>query len=127
MVPLVYALASLRVVPPCWSCEGRLKPIGGLVRMPQVWFYSASTVYPELIALYLKDLEFRGKLLHQWMVSVCSHTAGGATLFQIQPEQFQPSEAQTADLLSLHNDLHTMADSLAVSIRQLALNLLHPR
>jgi hypothetical protein len=95
--------------------------------MPQVWFYSASTVYPELITLYLKDLEFRGKLLHQWMVSVCPHTAGGATIFQIQPEQLKPSEVQTADLLSLHNDLHTMADSLTVSIRQLALNLLKPR
>jgi len=126
MVPLVYALAGLRVVPPCWSCEGHLKPIGGLVRAPQVWFYSAATVYPELIASYLSDLQFNRKLRHQWMVSVCPHAAGGATLFQIQPEHIQPSEVQTADLRSLHQDLLAIADSLVVSVRRLALNLLNP-
>ena len=126
VLPLVYALASLRLVPPCWSCEGHARPSGGLVRMPQVWFYSASTVYPELIALYLKDLEFHGKLRHQWMISVCPHTAGGATIFQLQPEQLRQADVQAEDLLSLHDDFRTIADSLTESIRQLALRLLKP-
>ncbi len=127
MMPLVYALTSLRLVPPCWSCEGHLRPIGGLTRLPQIWFYSASTVYPELIASYLVDLKIRGKLTHQWAVSVCPHTPGGATLFQIQPEGLQPLELQAEALHSLHHDLQTIGDSLVVSIRQLALNLLTPR
>lgn len=124
MVPLVYALASLRLVPPCWSCEGHLRPSGGLVRLPQVWFYSASTVYPELIATHLADLKFRDKLRHQWMVSLCPHTAGGATIFQIQPESLTPSEVQEAQLQALQGDLQTIAESLDISIRQLAGNLL---
>ena len=127
MVSLAYALISLRLVPPCWSCEGHLRPIGGLTRLPQIWFYSASTVYPELIASYLADLRSRGKLLHPWAVSVCPHTPGGATLFQIQPEGLQPFELQAEALHSLHHDLQTIGDSLVVSIRQLALDLLTPR
>lgn len=127
MVPLIYALSSLRIVPPCWSCEGHLRPIGGLTRLPQVWFYSASTVYPELIASYFTDMKSRGKLVHQWTVSICPHTPGGATLFQIQPEGLQSFEIQAKDLPSLQNDLCTIGDSLVISIRQLALNLLNPR
>lgn len=127
MVPLVYALSSLRIVPPCWSCEGHLRPIGGLTRLPQVWFYSASTVYPELITAYFADMKFRGKLHHQWTVSICPHTPGGATLFQIQPEGLQSSEIQASDLPSLQEDLRAMGDSLVTSIRQLALNRLNQR
>lgn len=125
-VSLVYALAGLRLVSPCWSCEGHVRPAGGLVRIPQVWFYSSSTVYPELIALHLKDLEFHRKLLHAWMVSVCPHTAGGTTIFQIQPEHVTPADARADALPSLHQDLHTIGDSLDGSIRQLALRLLTP-
>lgn len=127
MVPLAYALTSLRLVPPCWSCEGHLRAIGGLTRLPQIWFYSASTVYPELIASYLADLRSRWKLLYPWTIAVCPYTPGGATLFQILPEGLQPFELQAEALHSLHNDLQTIGDSLVVSIRQLARNLLAPR
>lgn len=127
MMPLVYALTSLRLMPPCWSCEGHLRPVGGLTRLPQIWFYSASTIYPELLASYLADLGSRGKLLYPWAVSVCPHTPGGATLFQIQPEGLQPFELQEEALHSLHHDLQTIGDSLVVSVRQLALNLLTPQ
>ncbi|MBM4123723.1 MAG: hypothetical protein FJ246_02015 [Nitrospira sp.] len=124
VLPLVYVLAGLRLVPPCWSCEGHLQASGGLTRLPQVWFYSASTVYPELIALYLKDLEFQKRLHHHWMVSVCPHAAGGATIFQIQPEQLTPSDVKKAELQTLQDDLRTIAGSLDASLRQLAISQL---
>jgi hypothetical protein len=124
VLPLVYVLASLRLVFPCWSCEGHLRPTGGLTRMPQVWFYSASTVYPELIAAHLAELTFRRTLAHAWTISVCPHTTGGATIFQIQPQQLDEAEVQAAELASLQNDLVTIADSLAPSLRALARHML---
>jgi hypothetical protein len=127
VVPLVYALASLRLVHPCWSCEGHRRPIGGLVRVPQVWFYSSSTIYPGLIAVHLKELEFHRRLLHAWMVSVCPHTSGGVTIFQIQPEHMTQDEARADALPSLQQDLRAIGDSLEGSIRQLARHLLQPR
>ncbi len=101
--------------------------MGGLVRMPQVWFYSLAAVYPELLALHLKALEFRRQLAHAWMVSVCPHSSGGATIFQILPEQVKDAEVQAADLSSLQHDLLTIADSLPLCIRQSAQRLLAGR
>ncbi len=125
VVPLVYSLSSLRLVPPCWSCEGHNTYYSNPVRMPQVWFYSAHTIYAELISHYLHDLSFQKKLVHSWQVIVCPHTEGGASIFQICPERNEPKEPFESQLGELQKDLHTIGSSLAEEIRQLAQNRLN--
>lgn len=117
VMPLVYAMSTLRMAPPCWSCEGHLTTKGDLLRLPQVWFYSASTIYPELISEYLHDLAFHKQTCCTWGVTVCPHTESNATTFSLKPEQ---SNDIRKELWQLQNDLHTISYSLRDGIFQLA-------
>ncbi len=123
-VPLVYALTALQLIPPCWSCEGHLTPAGDLVRLPQVWFYSASTVYPELISEHIDDLEFKRKLAYSWQVGVCPHTEGGSTIFVIRPDRLNEKDVHEKQLLALQQDLQTIAEHLQDTIRRMAQEML---
>jgi hypothetical protein len=120
VVPLVYAMSTLRQTPPCWSCEGHLTEQGGLVRLPQVWFYSATTIYPELISDYLHKLAFRKETTYAWVVSVCPHTESNATTFTLMPNQSIGSNANEEELRQMQNDLHTISYSLRDGVIQVA-------
>ncbi len=37
---------------PFWSCEGHIGPAGKVTRLPRVWFYARSVLYPRLITEY---------------------------------------------------------------------------
>ena len=123
-VPLVYALSALQVVPSCWSCEGHLTPAGDLIRLPQVWFYSASTLYAELISEHIDDLEFKRKLAHAWQVAVCPHTEGGTTIFAIKPDRLNEKDVHEKQLPALQQDLRTIAEHLQDTIRRMAQEML---
>jgi len=120
VVPLVYAMSVLRVAEPCWSCEGHLTERGDLLRPPQVWFYSDSTVYPELISDYLHDLCFIKETSCLWTVKICQHTASHATTFAIQPELADEIKMNSDILRRLQNDLHVISYSLRERVFKLA-------
>ncbi|HIF51969.1 MAG TPA: hypothetical protein EYQ42_10680 [Thiotrichaceae bacterium] len=120
VVPLVYAMSVLRVAEPCWSCEGHLKNDNELLRPPQVWFYSDSTVYPELISEYLHDLCFIKETSCLWTVMLCQHTASHATTFSIKPEISEEVKITSKILRQLQNDLHVISYSLREKVFKLA-------
>lgn len=120
VVPLVYVMSALRVVPPCWSCEGHFTSKGGLQRLPQLWFYSASTIYPELISEYLKELDFHHQVNYSWMVTVCPHTESNVTTFTIMPER--PDDVKMSEIIlqKMQSDFQTISVTLREGLFQLA-------
>jgi hypothetical protein len=120
VIPLVYAMSVLRVTEPCWSCEGHLKEDGELLRPPQVWFYSDSTVYPELISDYLHNLSFIKETSCLWTVMICQHTASSSTTFSIKPELSDEINMTSKILRQLQNDLHVISYSLRDKVFKLA-------
>ena len=63
--PLVYSFYTLRVCMPCWSCEGHYKSNGFEVsKVPKVWFYSRSLLYPRLISEHLSLLKSHKKTFY---------------------------------------------------------------
>ena len=85
IVPLVFALARLKVCPPCWSCEGHLDRDGNIHRRPGVWFYANSIVYPQLIGEAIQALTISGRLQAPWQVALVSLGRGTNTSFSIEP------------------------------------------
>ena len=61
VVPLVYAFSALRLMPPCWSCEGHHDKQGQLHRLPSLWFFSRKLAYPGLITALLSRLALRSR------------------------------------------------------------------
>ena len=120
VVPLVYAMSVLRITAPCWSCEGHLSGNGDLIRLPQVWFYSDSTVYPELISDYLHELCFIKETSCLWTVIICQHTASNSTTFALKPEISENIKVTNKILRQLQNDLHVISYSLRERVFKLA-------
>ncbi len=118
VVSLVFAFHTLRLVKPCWSCEGHGH--GTHFKTPQLWFYADSALYPELISRYVTTQSRR--LSTTWTVSLCAHQADPtATTFALMPIL---KEADEADLPALQNDLRTLANGLKAGVRQIASDLL---
>jgi hypothetical protein len=123
IVPLVYQLNVLRVIQPCWSCEGHQTAQGQFLRLPQVWFYSASVVYPQLIAEIVHEQKFRRLLGNDWQVAVCPQDYGkSVTTFALKPIQEQE---KPLDLRGLRRDVQTLSCTLVEQVRQSAREYLH--
>ena len=123
ILPLVYALMASRIVQPCWSCEGHLDEEGYIGKLPQVWFYSPSVVYPDLISQYLISFLVKKHLENTWKVSVNQYNRDNfSTLFIIQPRL---ENKQTTDLKSLHRDIKVIADNFEFQLRATAKNQLN--
>jgi hypothetical protein len=115
IVPLVYAFHSLLVCRPCWSCEGHLGPDGALGRVPSVWFYAGSVVYPRLIDEHVGDLGLRRDVENDWRVSVTvADVTNPYTTFSLEPSA---SSGDDGDLDALRRDARTIADGLVDGIR----------
>lgn len=124
VLPLVFELNSLRVVQPCWSCEGHGGPDDAPHKTPSVWFYSASVVYPRLLTEHVDGLWFARALGTRWRIAVCPHSADpGATTFALEPELGTPGPS----LAGLQRDLEVVAADLASSLRRRAATLLARR
>ncbi len=119
IVPLVYAFHCLGVCPPCWSCEGHEDVRGGLRRVPQVWFYADSAIYPRLVEEHLADLRMRRTLERDWHVVVTSHDPHDpCPAFRIEPA------AEKAPLAALRRDVARIAEGLRQGMRMHAKRLL---
>ena len=123
VLPLVYSLTALRVMPTCWSCQGHEHPNGQIHKLPEVWFYAPSVVYPELLAQHLTRLHARDTLSAPWQVSVAPYSADeSAAMFIIKPEIVP--DASSEMLKRLQRDLHRIADALPNHLRRLAHEML---
>ena len=114
IVALVYAVNSLRLTPPCWSCEGHYNKSGDLYKLPRVWFYARSMAYPDLISDVLSDLAIAHRLSLAWQVCVVSWSDSLDVTFAIEP-RFDP--ARQPELGMLRHDATVIADSLMADIK----------
>lgn len=118
-VPLVYALNTLGIVQPCWSCEGHADR-GNEIQMPQVWFYSVAAIYAQLAQRYLNRLMGADSLISQWEVTVCAHQPeAAATLFVIRPVA-----TENPHLGQLQRDVQLIGRQMAAGMRSVASELL---
>lgn len=86
IVSIVYALYTTRVCAPCWSCGGHAPETENQnPKLPRVWFYARSIVYPRLLAEYLDDLTFRKVITQAWCIRVLSWGSGLDTRFCLEP------------------------------------------
>ncbi|MFT4721728.1 MAG: hypothetical protein ACI9SB_002905 [Candidatus Azotimanducaceae bacterium] len=96
IAPLVYALYTLRLLTPCWSCEGHLGADGKIGKLPKVWFYCASGFYPRMIAQVIGNLQAHHKIGYSWMVRVLPFSQ--STLSTTYSIEAGPSDASLATL-----------------------------
>ena len=114
IVPLVYALYSLRMTPPCWSCEGHYNRQGELDKLPRVWFYARSLAIPNLLAELLAEPRIAGKLSLPWHVCLVSWSEGIDVTFSVEPK-VNPTDDPQLNLL--RRDVRTIAESLEADMK----------
>lgn len=114
---LVFGFNCLRVCPPYWSCEGHRTSGGLLQRVPQVWFYTRSLVYPRLIGDWLTRLYFKKCIANPWHICVSYSESSLDTGFSIEPDVKQ---IDRMCLDTLQQDLAVLSEALVPDLRVLA-------
>ncbi len=115
IAPLVYALFSLKLCQPCWSCEGHADAEGKVTRIPRVWFYCRSLVYPKLIDRYLTYLKFKRRLNYPWHLCITHFEDEGAdTAFSMEPDL---SYVDQPELNLLQRDIGPIANGLSAYLK----------
>lgn len=117
VVPIVFEMVVLRLIQPCWSCEGHMTKEGYLNKYCQVAFYAASSLYPQLIVSYLSALEVQKKLAYQWQIVVNSFGQSLMPTYILKPDLNFCSDVR---LGVLQQDLLTIAEKFSEHIKQQA-------
>lgn len=117
VVPLVFELSATRLMQPCWSCEGHLNASGELWKLPQVSFYSASPIYPQLLLKHICALAMHKQLTYPWHVVLSDFGQTWETTYTLEPNL---NREQKVHLGNLQHDLNTLADHLSVKLKALA-------
>jgi len=121
VVPIAFELASLRIVETCWSCEGHLDQEGKLWRMPQVSFYSASPVYPQLLLRYINKLVYEKRLSYPWHVVLADFGSTKGVTYSLEPNLNFVSDPH---LGKLQHDLLEVSKGLFLNLKNLAREML---
>ena len=115
VVPLVYALYRMRLMEPCWSCEGHLEATKQIWKMPKVWFYSASHFYPKLVAQLISELQGKHKISNSRGVRILPFSQSMYdTTYSIKPQ------AGDQSLARLHADIKVISKTLRLDMLSLA-------
>lgn len=118
ILPLVYAFKCLGACDPFWSCEGHNGPSGRAMRLPAVWFYARSVLYPRLITEYAAKLHVQKQTRYPWHVTVThSDTTNLDTAFSLEPNIRLEAEPSLA---ALHSDIGVIAANLVTGIKKKA-------
>jgi len=126
VLPLVYGLASLRVVSPCWSCQGHEATVeGGTVKSPQVWFYSSSLGLVHLLGQFLAEAWTGKRLRHEWQVRTNPYSERNLPIFIIEPCMTVEEISQRDCLNDLQHDLHYLGKDFEPRLRDFAQRKLH--
>jgi hypothetical protein len=116
ILPLVFAFNCLGACHPFWSCEGHMGPSGKVNRLPRVWFYARSVLYPRLITEYAVKLHMKKLTNYPWYVTVTHSDAGNLdTAFSLEPNIAIEAEPSLA---SLHADIGAISENLVAGIKQ---------
>lgn len=117
IVTLVFGLNCLRVCTPYWSCEGHRFGNGELHRVPQVWFYSRSMIYPKMMGEIVTQMKFKKKIRNPWHVCISYAEESLETGFSIEPDT---KSIDKPNLESMQNDARCISDLLVPEMRHLA-------
>ncbi|PHR93271.1 MAG: hypothetical protein COA69_04825 [Robiginitomaculum sp.] len=115
VVSLVYGFNALRICAPYWSCEGHNHANGELFRVPQIWFYSKSMIYPQLIGHYIGALEFEKKITYPWHICLTYANNPLETGFSLEPNMKIISDPQ---LHIMQKDVAIIADNFATDLKK---------
>lgn len=116
VVKVVFELSTLRLMQPCWSCEGHLNGQGELWKLPQVSFYAASALYPKLLAGYLTKLKSSKQLNYPWQVILVDYGQTWRPTYQLEPALNHIDEVIQLSLLQ--QDLNQISTGLAAQLKQ---------
>ena len=116
VVNIVFELSTLRLIQPCWSCEGHLNGQGELWKLPQVSFYTASALYPKLLSSYLTKLKGSKQLHYPWQVIMVDYGQSWEPTYQLEPALNHIDEV--IQLTLLQQDLHKISNGLAEQLKQ---------
>ncbi len=117
IVPLVFGINCLRVCRPYWSCEGHQFKSDRVVRVPQVWFYTRSLMYPKLIAEHLARLVARKAIHNSWQICVTYTDENLEAGFSIKPDM---NSIKEPCLETMQRDANIIAESLVAGVRMIA-------
>jgi len=117
IVPLVYAFHSLRLTPPCWSCERHYGRTGKLDKLPRVWFYARSLAYPNLIAELIVEPKTARRLSQPWQISIVRWSSGVDVTLSIEP-RIKANEEPRLD--RLRQDVKIIAQALELNLKAIS-------
>lgn len=114
---LVFALNSLRLCQPFWSCEGHAFQDGRIRRVPQVWFHSCSQVYPRIINELLARLLYRKKITHPWHICISHSGDKLQNTYSLEPDIKYVEQPQVE---KLQTDIKVISRALLSETKSLA-------
>ncbi|MFT4930056.1 MAG: hypothetical protein ACI8WB_006192 [Phenylobacterium sp.] len=118
IVPLVYAFYTMRLMMPCWSCEGHADANGVTQKTPKLWFYTTSDFYPKLVAQYVSALKGSHQIENHWAVRLLPFSQSMFTItYCLEPQE---SATQLGQLNSLQNDIKVIARNFRQELHKLA-------
>lgn len=117
IAPLVFCFNCFGVCQPYWSCEGHQLSAEQAVKVPQVWFYARSLIYPKLIAEYLARLNATSAIDNRWQICVTFVECNLDVGFSIKPDL---AFNENPCLASMQEDAQIIAGSLLAGVRTLA-------
>lgn len=120
VLSMVLALKNLQTVQPCWSCEGHLDGKGDLFRAPQVWFYTDSLLYPQLIGEVIQQQKIRKQLHYFWELKLTTINRWD-TAFILTPAFDKKLDL---NLEIMQKDMKEIAEHLVDNTRNLAIEWL---
>lgn len=121
IVGLVFGINALKITPPFWSCEGHEFPDGSIRRIPQVWFYSRSLIYPRIFLEFLDGLYSRKRIINPWHICMAFSQNDFDTGFSMEPNM---NNIENPCLKSLQQDARNISEDLIHGIRAIAIKYL---
>jgi len=118
IVPLVYAFYTLRLLMPCWSCEGHADAKGNIFKTPKLWFYTTNDFFAKLVAQYVSSLKGVGKLNEHCTVRILPFSQSMfTTTNSLEPQDVIPKQT---NLQTLQQDIEVIASNLRQEMFKLA-------
>lgn len=107
ILPLVFELSALRIVQPCWSCEGHADADETITKLPCVWFYLDEAEYAVTLNLYLMQSYAARRTHVPWIVTLSSGPEDPA--FACRPDLWA---SRNVTLAQLQEDAFALAVDL---------------
>lgn len=115
ILPLVYGLARLGHVTPCWSCEGHSAHDNGPTRSPQVWFHVNDVGVATLIGEFLQRCWIHKVTRNPWQLRILALGDVFETVFSIEPD----AQATQAPLPELQADAAILGERVCEDLHRL--------